>query len=558
MDIQPRLVNLEELFHRRLFRIPQYQRAYSWQKKHRQALFDDVLHSHAEGNGRTHFMATIVGLRRETRKIVTDEYQVVEIVDGQQRITTLVILYKAIAKALDRSDAIERDVGEQIDKTLVKPDEVCPVLLQTNHDTSDCFLNYLSTGEHEQLSTAKSAAERELLMAISESENFVESWIRKGYTLADLVSYIKNKLTFILHEIGDEALVYTVFEVLNSRGLEVSWFDRLKSMLMAVVFESGTGNEKETLDQIHNLWSDIYRIIGHRLGLSTEALRFAATLKSQHRPNRVLGEENAANQLLDLTEGRCPGVMEITKWIKSVTEVVDELVAKPQLNAVTKIGHARLVAVAVYLRSDLNDEERTKILDRWENISFRIFGMFGKDARTKVGDFVRLAWSISNGSLSGNDIMERLSEIGQDYPISKAVKELEETNCYEGWGDELRYFLYQYEEYLAKEAGQNFDNEQWDRIWESSASESIEHIMPQSSDKWYVHCLGNLILLPPRLNASLGALSPTEKHEKYTRTGLLMAQAVASTLERGSRWKKSEVFQREKTLLEWAAGRWAD
>ena len=558
MDIQPQHVNLETLFHRRLFRIPQYQRAYSWQTKHRQALFDDILNSHAEGNGRAHFMATIVGLRREIRKIVTDEYRVVEVVDGQQRITTLVLLYKAISKALDRSDSIEGEVGKQIEKTLVKPDEVCPVLLQTNHDISDCFLNYLRRGDCASPSGAKTIAERELLRAMIESEQFVARWQQRGLQLSDLVSHLKNKLTFILHEIGDEALVYTVFEVLNSRGLDVPWFDRLKSMLMAVVFESETGNEEETIDEVHTLWSDIYRTIGLRLGLSTESLRFAATLISNTCPNRTLNEENAARQLLDLAEGCAAGVIEITKWIKSVTVAVDELAAKPRMNAVTKIGHARLVAVAVNLRYDLDRTERTEILNRWENITFRIFGLFNKDARTAVGDFVRLAWRIENQKLIGKDIMNDLAEIGSHYPIERAVECLEQANCYEGWGDELRYFLYRYEEHLAEEAGQNFDNEQWNRIWESSPSESVEHILPKSSEKRYVHWLGNLILLPPGLNSRLGVSSPKKKQGEYTKTGLLIVQSVAEHITATGKWRKADVLEREKKLLNWATTRWAD
>ena len=50
-----------------------------------------------------HFMATVVGLRRETKTIITDEYDVIEIVDGQQRLTTLVLLLKAIEQELTSS-----------------------------------------------------------------------------------------------------------------------------------------------------------------------------------------------------------------------------------------------------------------------------------------------------------------------------------------------------------------------------------------------------------------------------------------------------------------------
>ena len=288
MEIQPRHVSLETLFHRRLFRIPQYQRAYSWQGKHRKALFDDISISYAMESRQTHFMATIVGLRRETRRIVTDNYWVVDIVDGQQRLTTLVLLYKAIAKTLDRSDDIETAIATEIDSVLVKSDNVCPVLLQTNHDHGGSFLNYLKTGKSKNPSKAKTLAERELLSAIVECERFVNTWKRNGETLSDLVGHLKNNLTFILHEIDDESLVYTVFEVLNSRGLDVSWFDRLKSMLMAVVFQDESGNRQETLDQVQELWSEIYRIVGLRLGLSTESLRFAATLHADVCPSSVL------------------------------------------------------------------------------------------------------------------------------------------------------------------------------------------------------------------------------------------------------------------------------
>ena len=77
-------------------------------------------------------------------------------------------------------------------------------------------------------------------------------------------------------------------------------FDSLKSMLMAIVFEADTGNKSEIIHEVHQLWADIYGYLGIRLGKSTEALRFAATLRLEHRPNRPLGEEDAGILLQDL------------------------------------------------------------------------------------------------------------------------------------------------------------------------------------------------------------------------------------------------------------------
>jgi len=114
-----------------------------------------------------------------------------------------------------------------------------------------------------------------------------------------------------------------------------------------------------------------------------------------------------------------------------------------------------------------------------------VFGLCRKDARTAVGDYVRLAWDILNkGSLNSgeNGVANRIKSFseGKEHGIDWAVAQLENENCYEGWEDELRYLLFRYEEYLAKRQGQQFSNEQWSRIWESSAAKSIEHVFPQS------------------------------------------------------------------------------
>ena len=315
---------------------------------------------------------------------------------------------------------------------------------------------------------------------MEDCEQFVAEWQGSGKSLETLVTLLRNRLTFIFHEISDEALVYTVFEVLNSRGLQVSWFDRLKSMLMAIVFESETGNSSESINEIHELWAKIYERVGLRLGLSPESLRFAATLRSPKRPYRPLGEEDAVGLLHGQSTEGPKQAIETTTWLKDVTGAVDKLTADRRKNAVTRIAQARMVAVAVHLRQDFTEDERAEILRRWESVTFRIYGMFDKDARTAVGDYVSLAWSIVNDSLSPDEVSERLSRIGRSFPIAEAVKELGRRDCYTDWTEELRYFLHKYEEHLAARAGQKFSNEQWQKIWEASAAKSIEHIRPQS------------------------------------------------------------------------------
>ena len=83
MKLEPKYYVLKELLERRLFRIPEYQRAYSWETKQRQDLFDDITKILEYPSERHHFMATVVCLNTNKKEeIGADEFTTVNIVDG--------------------------------------------------------------------------------------------------------------------------------------------------------------------------------------------------------------------------------------------------------------------------------------------------------------------------------------------------------------------------------------------------------------------------------------------------------------------------------------------
>ena len=236
----------------------------------------------------SHFMATIVCLRRKKVILGTDEYDQLDVVDGQQRLTTLVILLNTIKLALNSRERKQERVVRELDELLVKVEGDNLLLLQTNHDTSHHFAEFLRHGRIAPPESGTTLADRELLTAIKDCQDFVDERIKGGLVLLELYACVKNRLSFILHEISEEKLVYTVFEVLNSRGMEVSWLDRLKSILMGKAFELGNTNRDRLIRDLHIIWRDIYAQIGLQQGLSTEALRFAATFYQSDSPSRPL------------------------------------------------------------------------------------------------------------------------------------------------------------------------------------------------------------------------------------------------------------------------------
>jgi hypothetical protein len=554
MQLNPQHLTIAKLMQGRLFRIPEYQRAYSWQKRQREDLFEDIREVHR--SGRDHFMATVVGLARDTRSIDADEFGVVELVDGQQRITTLVILLKAIERALDPNDTKEGKIHADLGRLLVKGDDHNLVLLQTNHDSSDVFASYVRNGEIKD-DAIVTAADKNVIDAARECEAFVQTWKQIG-TLIELVATIRHKLSVIYHELDNEGTVYRVFEVLNSRGLDVRWIDKTKSQLMASIYEYvDNGSRSDGLHEMQNLWKDIYRRLGLDDSLSNEALRFAGTWSETTRPNRVISEQDASAALLKAAGTKLATIVKAATWLKLVVGKVVDLHNDQRRAAVTRIGQARFLAIAIMLR-EFDDQTQQKLLGAWERVTFRIFTLAGKDSRTKVGEFVRLGYDVLKNKMAAEDILDALSDLGEGFDIDDIIDSETWDDWYGGYNEEVRYLLFRYEEHLAKAAGLKINESQWAKVWATDPARSIEHIMPQSSGKSYVHGLGNLTMLPPNVNSSLKDKPPENKAARYLECGMQATMDVGRAIKSGTKWDKKAVRERAASIEAFVRVEWGD
>ncbi|WP_426231723.1 DUF262 domain-containing protein [Pararhizobium sp. DWP3-4] len=553
MQLNPMHLKVSTLLTGRLFRIPEYQRAYAWGPRQRSDLFHDILD--AKISGREHFMATVVALSKGDRLIGADQFRTVEIVDGQQRITTLVILFKAIVKALNVSDAVQEKIWRDISELLVKGDDHSLVLLQTNHDSSSVFTDYIRAGAINE-DQAKTASDMNLIHAARECEAFVRDWLLR-FPIVELVAVVKNQLSMIYHEIPDEATVYRVFEVLNSRGLDVKWIDKLKSQLMALLFEHvEPGTRQEAVKEMQEIWKQIYQALGQRGNLGDESLRFAGTWSLGQQPNRIISQEDSASALTIAAGVKLNSVIVVGENLKRVVQAVNALDGNVRLRAVTKIVHARFVATAILLRRFDADVER-RLLGTWERVTFRIFGLGGADTRHKIGDYVRLGYKIIADNLDVTKIEAGLADLGTNYDIANVLKAKDYWNqSYEGWTEELRYILFRYDEHLAAAAGSPLNELQWNKIWLEEPSRSVEHVMPQSSGAAYIHNIGNLTMLPPRVNSSLQATSPVAKASVYQSSGLLGTAAIAVTITTNNGWDETDVDARTTAIDAFVRSEW--
>jgi hypothetical protein len=305
-----------------------------------------------------------------------------------------------------------------------------------------------------------------------------------------------------------------------------------------------------------------------------EVLRVAVTIRLGDEAGKPLRAEAALTKIREYCDSPEKTVV-VSNWLYETADKLLVLQTNRYWEPVAEILQARVLAVALMLAETLNDAERKKVIDQWERVTFRIYGLFEKDSRTKVGNYIRLAknvMSVAKGASRYSEIMDSLRQIGAEYPVEQAVTtRLDKNNCYEGFADEARYILWRYEEYLATQSGVDVDKEARQQIWdERSASETIEHIHPQSPEPggaWagkldqdekveeQVHRIGNLILLPQPLNEQASRQGFTIKRTIYEKSdGLRMVKEILEKKD----WNQREIEHRENKIVKWAKKQWAD
>ena len=453
----------------------------------------------------------------------------------------------------DEQEQVEQE-RKELANLLVKPADKTQVLLQTNHDSSQYFANYLSEGQLPPDSEeVKTLADKELLSAIRGCQTFVNGWDN----VFELLSIIKNQLYFIFHGLQTKHRYTRYLRSSITEGfMSLGWID-LRASSWQSFMRTMRAIGDEHIQRLHQIWGDIYETVGLHEGLDTEALRFAATLIDYR--SSILNEEKSVNKLMAEVGTDAAKTIEISNWVLDVTKALKRVhdVFSPSKQVVIDIIQVRLLATAIFLRK-FPSEER-KLLDQWEKTSFRIFGIcrnFGGyriTAHTERSDYIDLARQIKNNiELSTDEMLQRIKKLGERFSFPY-WENIVGYDCYTEWADEVRYLLYRYEQYLAEASGKRFSHAEWNSIWREAALKSIEHIHPQSKDsqiEMNVHCIGNLLLLPPNINSRLGDKDPEEKAQEYRNTRLLGAEAVAKTIEADG-WDDEEMANRGYEIMEW-------
>ena len=242
-----------------VYAIPRYQREYTWSRGQWDALFEDLL-----DNELHYFLGSIICIN-QSQDVLT--VQSLELVDGQQRMTTLSLLLAAIYQSyrtlpnLGMEQQIELYNLKHKLVLKKKPDQPRLIPQVQNNNQQDYFAVLGQTGILDDVDTVPNAGNRRVLKAfrhfISRIELYLEHSTDPIASLQALLEKV-NTATLVKIEVAGHSDAYTLFESLNNRGVPLTAIDLIKNKLLAVLESKDPGS----IDTQYNRWKKVIDALG--------------------------------------------------------------------------------------------------------------------------------------------------------------------------------------------------------------------------------------------------------------------------------------------------------
>lgn len=242
----------------RLFVIPEYQRPYNWTEDEIDTLFDDLWtfsNSIDINSNKTYFLGSVVSYNSDKK----DEQ---EIIDGQQRITSLFLLLRAIYTKLtagntDIRTKEEKNFISEIEPTIWRTNKFTgevnysEILLRSdviNNEGNEILKKILETGKVDENATDNYSKNYKRLLKLYE-EHSVEEPLK----IYKFIFTVLNQTILLPISAGCEDTALTIFSTLNDRGLPLSDADIFKSKIYNHLSKSG----KENLSKFIETWKTL-------------------------------------------------------------------------------------------------------------------------------------------------------------------------------------------------------------------------------------------------------------------------------------------------------------
>lgn len=233
------------------YEIPAYQRPYSWEKGNVEQLLDDVWEAF-EANDEEYFIGSLITIER-------DKGRLYDVVDGQQRLTTLNLIFSRLRDGVD--EPAKSELGRRVlPRNALTGEEETPRLTLRQRDQS-FFRRYVLAGEtvpeavRKEVAKEQDAPKQRIIENLEAIDSFIAQHDQK--TLKLFANYLLSRVYVVFVTTASWQSAYRLFNVLNARGMALSNADLIKNMLFARL--GGNAARSSDLDES---WLELEEQIG--------------------------------------------------------------------------------------------------------------------------------------------------------------------------------------------------------------------------------------------------------------------------------------------------------
>ncbi|WP_120886975.1 DUF262 domain-containing protein [Helicobacter pylori] len=578
------LLDLDGVIEKGVFEIPSYQRGYAWQEEQLKDFWNDLEHVSKLGN-KFHYMHSLT-LRELENEFESSAF---EIIDGQQRLATSLILLGLLAKTTQNKDPKYSLINLE------------PILSYKYYGLSEAFGAIIK--EQKDLEAFKTFYAKNLIKAYAFfKEKISDTPIG---TLEKMFNSLIKKMLFSVVGLNDNRIdPFSSFETINNRGKDLSTLELFKNRLHFVAHKICDGKKLEKLqNEINDTYTRIYYDLrhfkdDHLEGFLKHFVAYYYGEKGDFKKRLLEMEFNAHKRYTDNTnfDDEYEKIDDLLFYLsysskvwnflhtldeKSIALIFDgnrklEMEITPKmrglldkmrcLNALSDNAFLPLLLSLLTIQlvgrsaneQPYTTQELEGLLEYLERFGFLIYGVAGRD--TAKNEWIELAFNAFRAYRDGeeNIVIEKLPTLEKSFfnrqgnsgleLLEESIHSKKNTEKWYQWDKALNYLLYEYELHHNPETTLNFD----------SSLESIEHILPQKPDQGYsakekswaknpniVHALGNLLLISKNANSSLSNKPFEEKRKEYLK-GSYSEKEVAKNVSFGV----AQIKERSEKLLD--------
>lgn len=558
--LDTRTINYLELIgNGRSYRVPRYQRDYSWLEEEWEDLWNDVIELQPDRSA-VHYMGALVVEGSNDRDFL--------IIDGQQRLATLSLFALAvIARLKDMADAgmdseanaaraqglRDRFVGEKDPASLTESSR-----LYLNATDDAFYQDYLVQLRRPLNPRGLTQSNRLLWKCFCYFKNRLdetEALKIDGRSLASLLSEtVARQLVFILITVEDELDAYTLFETLNARGLELTTTDLLKNYLFSRV------RVPADLEALQRRWQQLIATVGqerfprflrYHLLCQQPKVRSQRLFKLVRDQTRTDADVFALLNQLESRAELFAAVLDSSHgyWIGLPD-------AKPHIRELDLFGVRQMMPLLFTVWERFSKQNFVRVLKLVSVISFRYTVVSRLNTNPLEPTCHRAAKAVMDGQAqTPRDVFTLLKSLYVDDARMKQDFSLMAVDIGGRWGKLTRYILAGLE---GDASGRACDHD--------TDPFTVEHILPQNPvDAWNesipsglweesIYRLGNLTLLESAANRRLHNAVYTDKLAAYAQSTYVLTRRIPEMAP--EHWTQELLDKRQQQLAERATHLW--